>query len=303
MKHKLSLIGPLSLLTVGALYGLSAVIAKYLSDFIDPYQVVEYRFGIALLGAVALLFVLRQKFQLKQLDKKTLTWFALTFPASAILFTLSIFHASVALAVFSFYTANLVSQFVIGRVFFGEQIDLYKKLAFIFSILALAAFTNPFGNFTVTLGLVYGLLSGVVQGVASAFQKKLSNATGKTSLLIIQAFAGFAMAFVILLATGRELTPELSGFAWLMTFLFGLSMLAIMYLFLVGYKYTNLNIGSILVSSELVFGPLFAFLLLSEGLTANILIGGIFTTIAAVLASLPPRPPKSKDLGTEPEYQ
>jgi drug/metabolite transporter (DMT)-like permease len=282
------IIGPASLLTVGALYGLSAVIAKYLSGYIDPYQVVEYRFGIAFIGALLFLVLLKQKFYFKHTDKKVLIAFAITFPASAILFTLSIFHASVALAVFSFYTANLVAQFVLGRLFFGEKIDRMKKLAFLFTILALIAFTNPFNDFSVTLGLVYGLTSGVIQGVASSFQKLLSNSTNKSSLLIVQAFAGFAMALIILLATGRSVFPHLDSFEWLVTIAFGLSMLAIMYLFLVGYKYTNLNVGSILVSSELLFAPLFAFLLLSEHLSTNIFIGGIFTVIAAILANVPP---------------
>ncbi len=292
MKHRPTpgqeFIGPASLLSVGVLYGLSAVIVKYLSDSIDAYQVVEYRFGIALIGALFVLIFFKQKFEFKELNKRVLAAFAITFPASAILFTFSIFHASVALAVFSFYTANLVTQFVLGRIYFGEKIDLLRQLAFVASVLALISFTDPFNNFSVTLGLVFGLISGVVQGVASSFQKLLSNSSNKCSLLVIQAFTGAAMAFTILLITGQPIAPDLSGMQWLITTLFGLSMLAIMYLFLVGYKYTNLNVGSILVSSELLFGPLFAFLLLSEHVSASIIVGGIFTTIAAVLASIRP---------------
>lgn len=302
MKHKLSLtqevIGPVSLLAVGMLYGLSAVIAKYLSGTIDPYQVVEYRFGIALIGAVLLLILFKQKLVFKQIDRKILIGFAVTFPASAILFTLSIFHASVALAVFSFYSANLVAQFILGRLFFGERIDLPKRLAFVFTILALVAFTDPFNDFSITLGLVFGLISGVIQGIASSFQKLLGSSTNKSSLLVIQAFAGTAMASIVLLATGRSILPPLSGFAWIATVVFGLSMLAIMYLFLIGYKYTNLNVGSILVSSELLFGPLFAYLLLSEHLSVSIFVGGIFTVIAAILANLPSRL-KAKTLNPE----
>jgi drug/metabolite transporter (DMT)-like permease len=64
-------------------------------------------------------------------------------------------------------------------------------------------------------------------------------------------------------------------------------MLAIMYLFLVGYKHTNLNVGSILVSSELFFAPLLAFMLLSEHIAANVLAGGVLTVVAAILVSVP----------------
>jgi len=288
-KSSKSFIGVLSLLTVGLLFGLSGVIAKYLSRTINPYQVVEYRFGIAFIGSLLLLVLLRRKPNFKQFNRKALILFAITFPISVILFTLSIFHASVALAVFSFYSATLISQFVLGRLFFGEKLNALKGLAFISMLIAILAFTNPLSHFSISLGLVFGLLSGVVQGVASSFQKKLSGSSDKNSLLVIQTFAGAIIAAVILLVTDKPLFVNLTGFEWLTAVVFGLSMLAITYLFLVGYKYVNLNTGSILVSSELFFGPFFAYILLSENISTNIFIGGLFTVIAAVLANLPKR--------------
>jgi drug/metabolite transporter (DMT)-like permease len=282
-----SVIGPASLLTIGVLFGLSGVMAKYLSGSLNAYQVVEYRFGIALLGALLILLFFGQKLSFKGVDKRVLGWFAVTFPISVVLFTLSIFHGTVALAVFSFYTATLVTSFALGRLFFGEKIDTPKKLAFVAMLMAVVAFTDPFNNFSLSLGLVFGLLSGVVQGVASSFQKMLGSATNKTSLLIVQCLAGFGLTLLILLATGQPLVAPLSGVEWLVTLAFGLAMLAITYLFLVGFKYTNLNTGSILVSSELLFGPLFAFLLLGENMPASILVGGAFTIMAALLAHLP----------------
>jgi len=59
-----------------------------------------------------------------------------------------------------------------------------------------------------------------------------------------------------------------------------------------------LNTGSILVSTELFFGPFFAYLLLSEEFSGGILIGGLFTILAAILAHLPSR---KKEEGLVPE--
>jgi drug/metabolite transporter (DMT)-like permease len=292
------IIGPASLLTIGVLFGISGVMAKYLSGPLNAYQVVEYRFGIALLGALLILVVLKQRLSFGGVDKKVLGLFAVTFPISVVLFTLSIFNGPVALAVFSFYTATLISSFVLGRLFFREKIDLPKQLAFVAMLVAIFAFTDPLNNFTLSFGLVFGLLSGLVQGVASSFQKALGASTNTTSLLVVQCLAGLVLAAGILTVTGEPLVAGLSRFEWLVTIAFGLAMLAITYLFLVGFKYTNLNTGSILVSSELFFGPLFAYLLLAENLPANILFGGAFTILAAVLAHLPA---KTKPDGLTPE--
>jgi drug/metabolite transporter (DMT)-like permease len=279
-------VGPGSLLLVGILFGLSGVMAKYLSSSLNPYQVVEYRFAIALLAALVLIVVLRKKIQFGNHDKKALVLFAVSFPISVILFTLAIFNTSVALAVFSFYIATLVSSFVLGRVFFGERIHVYKQVAFGLVLLALLVFTDPLDSSTLGIGFVFGLLSGVVQGVASSFQKKLSGATDKLSLLVLQTASGMVLAAIVLLAIQEPLVASLTGFEWLVAAVFGMSMLAISYLFLVGFKYTNLNTGSILVSSELFFGPLFAFLLLGEGLGIRTIIGGILIGVATIFSHI-----------------
>ncbi len=290
MKDKIhtykDLIGPGSLLLVGILFGLSGVMAKYLSGSLNAYQVVEYRFAVALIAALVVAIALRKRLQFGEHDKKSLLLFAISFPISVVLFTLAVFNTSVALAVFSFYIATLLSSFVLGRIFFGEKIHIYKQIALVLMIIAIIIFTDPLSMAAPNIGFVFGLLSGVVQGIASSFQKKLSHTTDKLSLLVVQTVAGIVLAAAILVATGEPLFVQLSSFDWLIAGIFGVSMLAIIYLFLVGFKYTNLNTGSILVSSELLFGPLFAFILLSEALGGRIILGGIVTIIAAIFANI-----------------
>lgn len=279
-------IGVSSLLAVGILFGLSGVMAKYLSSSLNPYQVVEYRFAIALVSILLIAAFLRKNIRLGEHDKKTLVLFAVSFPASVILFTLAIFNTSVAMAVFSFYIATLVSSFVLGRIYFGERIHVYKQIALALVLMAIVVFANPFGEASLGIGFVYGLLSGVVQGIASSFQKKLSGSTDRVSLLVIQTAAGAALAAAVLIVMGEPVAVALSGFDWLVAAAFGVSMLVISYLFLVGFRYTNLNTGSILVSSELFFGPLFAFFLLGETLGMHVILGGVLTILAAIFANI-----------------
>ena len=279
-------IGPASLITIGLLFGLSGVMAKYLSEWLTAYQVVEYRFAIALIALLFISLIFKLKISLKGTSKRILALYAVTFPLSVILFTLSVFNGSVALAVFTFYTATLVSSFIIGRIWFKEKIHVYKQLALIAILISIIAFTDPFNNFGVNLGLIFGLFSGVIQGIASSFQKLLSNNANKTSLLLYQCLAGVTLSVIALLFAGEPTYTELGLMQWIVVILFGLAMLAITYLFLIGFKYTNLNTGSVLVSSELFFGPFFAYFLLSEGLSSGILIGGLFTIIAVIFSTL-----------------
>ncbi|MDQ5900790.1 MAG: hypothetical protein QG583_217 [Patescibacteria group bacterium] len=283
---KKEIIGPLSLLLIGVLFGLSGVIAKYLSAWLNPYQVVEYRFLIAFISAFLVLLITRQKISFNKIEPKTLLLFAITFPISVIFFTLSIFNTSVSLAVFSFYLATLVSSFIIGRIYFGEKITKNKKIALFFVLLAVVAFTNPFQNFNVQLGFVFGIISGIFQSIASSFQKIVGKSTNRIGLLILQTLTGIVVAMVVLAIIGENFFPLLPMSALLVVVFFGIIFLSISYLFLVGFKYTNLNVGSILVSTELFFGPFFAFLFLSENLTLIELLGGLFIASAVVFSSL-----------------
>ncbi len=278
-------VGPGSLLLIGVLFGLSGVIAKHLSNWLNPYQVVEYRFLTAFIFAPVILVVTRQKLSFRGVDAKILTFFAITFPVSVIFFTLAIFHTTVSLAVFSFYIATLVTSFIVGRVYFNEAITMNKKIALFFILLAVIAFTNPFENFSIQSGFLLGIISGVFQTIASAFQKVAGRSTNRISLLLIQTLAGITIsAFAVGLTGGTFFQAIPISAAWITVF-FGVIFLAISYLFLVGFKSTNLNVGSILVSSELFFGPFFAFLLLSEKMTGLQVLGGIFTIVAVLFSN------------------
>lgn len=274
------------MLLVGILFGLSGVIAKYFSDTLNAYQVVEYRFAIALVAVLVIVAIMRKSIHFGNHDKKTLLAYAVSFPISVVLFTLAIFNTSVALAVFSFYIATLVSSFILGRIFFGERIHIYKQIALGIVLVAVYVFTDPLGTSSLGVGFLLGIAAGVVQGIASSFQKKLSSSTDKLSLLVIQTVSGMILAILVLFVIQQPLFVSLSGFEWFIAVIFGVSMLAIIYLFLVGFKYTNLNTGSIIVSSELLFGPLFALLLLGEKLGTHIIVGGILIAIATIFSHI-----------------
>ena len=278
-------IGPASLLLIGVLFGLSGVIAKYLSGLLNPYQVVEYRFLVAFILALIFLLATKQKISFNKLDTKILTFYAVTFPISVIFFTLAIFYTTVSLAVFSFYIATLISSFVVGRMYFGEKITTNKKIALVFILLAVLAFTNPFQNFNIQLGFVFGIISGIFQTIASSFQKIVGKSTNRISLLIIQTLAGVGISALTIGLSGGSFFPSIPLMALFIAIFFGAIFLAISYLFLVGFKYTNLNTGSILVSSELFFGPFFAFMLLSENLSGLELLGGVFIATAVIFSN------------------
>jgi drug/metabolite transporter (DMT)-like permease len=278
------------MLGAGALFGISGVIAKWLSSSLSAFQVVFWRFAIAFLALLIIATVTRTRLSVTTLPRAPTVAFALSFPAAIVLFTLSVFHGSVASAVFSFYVALLVSSAGLGRLFFGERLTLFKSLALFAGLAAAVVLTRPWGHFHFSLALLYGLASGLVQAIASIFQKQLAPNTSRLTLLALQTLAGTVIAGLLLAFAHRSPLAslgQLSPGRFFVLAIYGLILLAITQLFLIGFTRVALNVSGVLLSSEIFFGPLFATLLLGEPFTSTLILAGSLALVAAVLAHLP----------------
>lgn len=279
-----------SLLAAGALFGISGVIAKWLSSSLSAFALVFWRFAIAFLALLIIATVTRTRLSITALPRAPTVAFALSFPAAVVLFTLSVFHGSVASAVFSFYVALLVSSAGLGRWFLDERLTLFKSLALTASLAAAAVLTRPWGHFHFSLAMIYGMASGVVQAIASIFQKQLAPHAGRFTLLALQTLAGTLIAGLLLVFAQQSpivSSGQIAPGRYLVLAIYGLILLAITQLYLVGFTRVALNVAGVLLSSELFFGPLFASLLLGEPFTPTLILAGSLAIIAAVLAHLP----------------
>lgn len=285
-------LGVVALLLVGFFYGLSGALAKYVTSFITPLQASEIRFTVAFLIVLLLLLVLRNRVSFTGLDRRSLLLYAFAFPSCVILFTLAIFHSSVALATAAAYGSALIASFALGKIFFAERIGAAKAMAFVLTVTALLVFTEPWNDFVFSLGLVFAVLSGILQGLSNSVQKGLNRAgADHSSLLFLQCTAGALLAFLTVFLLGEDplFVPE--GNPLLLLFYGGASV-ATIYLFLVGFKYIDVNTGSILVSSQLFFGPVIAWLFLEEVIGIHVIIGGLIILAAGALANWPQKKPQ-----------
>ena len=291
-------IGIGALLAVGFFYGLSGMLAKYVTGFFSPLQAGEIRFVVAFLLAALVSLLLRKKIHLKCLPKKLLLLYALAFPLCVLLFTLAIFHSTVALATAAAYGSALLASFILGRIFFGEKVDFLRGAAFFLTLLALLIFTEPWREFSVSLGLLFGVLSGLLQGASNAAQKSLNRSgADHSSLLLLQCAAGALLATLVVFLSGEPIVFAPEGSPWLLL-LYGAASVATVYLFLVGFKYIDINRGSILVSSQIIFGPALAWLFLQEAISLHVALGGAIVLAAGVCANWP-RGPKKFSLAKE----
>ena len=271
----------LALLGGGVFFGVSSPLARLMGTWLHPFSVVFIRFIFALPFALGFFYKGKsEKFELKRL------WlFGLLFPVSVCLYTFSLFHTKVSLAIFSFYAANLLSSVVIGAIFNKEKISGNKLISIILATVAVIIFTKPFEGFSIDTGILLGYLSGITQTVASLYQKRLSAQTSERALTLVQVLGGLFVTIIAILAIKdwSIFTISLEGLG--LGFIFGFLFFLINYFMIYGFKHTEIGIGTILLSSELLFGPLAAYIIFGEILSTPEIIGGILIAGAVLFAS------------------
>jgi drug/metabolite transporter (DMT)-like permease len=63
--------------------------------------------------------------------------------------------------------------------------------------------------------------------------------------------------------------------------------MSVSFLTLIGFQNFDLNLGTIIISSELIFAPIFAALAFHEYPSANEIFGGLFIALSIILSNLP----------------
>ncbi len=136
------------------------------------------------------------------------------------------------------------------------------------------------------MGFVYVLIAGVIQSLSSAYKKKIDSNVPQLSLSLLQTFVGIIVALIAMVASGYSMPTAISSLDVGVILLFGVMFLGITYLSIIGYQNFNLNLGSLVVSSELLFGPLTAWLIFAEKLTLMEFVGALFIAFALVISNM-----------------
>lgn len=162
-----------------------------------------------------------------------------------------------------------------------------KLQAFTVALIAVITLTHPFDTgFVVDLGMILGYLSGIIATIASVFQKQLTKVMHESSLTFVQVISGILVAGIFVMSVGDRSIMSLSPEGILLSMIFGVIFFLINYLMIYGFKHAEIGTGTLLLSSELVFGPLLAFFVFHETLGIYEIVGGVLVVAATVIVAL-----------------
>jgi len=278
--------GFLSLLTAGFLFGFFGILVRLLNSQLSNYQQILFRSVVGFVLASLIIILFKRKISFKNISLINLFFFAVSLPLTIIFYTLSILKTKIILAVATLYLGSILFSLLSGILFFKEKLTVKKGLAIISSIIALYYFTIPFSLTNINIGLIFGILSGFMDALSNSFKKHLGGKVDRFLLIAIQMMGTIIVSLALMFYTKTLTIPQISPFILSVGLIFGFFLMLNNYLMLVGFHNFDLNLGTIVLSSELLFASIFGYLFYKEIPTFNELIGGGLITFSIIIAHL-----------------
>jgi len=278
--------GFIALVSTAGILGTFGVLIRILSEsFSDVGQVFVRSVFATLIIAFIVAYKKIHPLKLFGSDRKYIFLFSTAFPLSLLLFTYSANSIKVSNSLFMLYVGSLISTALFGRFVFQEKFTSKHIASLILALAGLTFFVHPFSPESFSLGIIAGILSGIFEG-ASHTLRKLMKGVKREVVVFYQSLSGVVFAFGLLLFSNEVLFKEFHIVPLLVAMLFGLLLVVIGYLLVYGFSNFDVNLGTIILATELLFALVINALILKEYPTSYEIIGGLLVFSATVLVSM-----------------
>lgn len=279
--------GIFSLLLASLMFGTWGILSRYLGQSFDLFFQFWTRY---LFVALILLCILILQRGWKKIPSANIPLFGVRI-LFALLTSLCIYLAfnaiSIGTAYFASYAGTILGGFVIGYFFFHERITILKGAAVVLSLTGLYVIYS----FDFVPSEIWYLLLALSSGISYAIFYSCSKTISKTYSVIQMTLIDYAGCFVLTLALSFSLNehwlPLSLTFPWLINLIAAFTFVLTNMLLIYGFKRVDVQVGTIILLTEVIFGILFAYLFFAEHITATMLVGGAMILIASLLAIFP----------------
>lgn len=278
--------GFLALLLSGIIFGSFGIWIRLLNQELTAYQQIFLRNLIGFLLAATIVIILKQKWSLRGVKPIYVFLYATLFPIAIIFFVFAMLNTRISTAIFAFYASSLLSSLIIGRIFFNDKMSGPKVFSLVLAFLGLGILSYPFSLSTFNWGFVFGVIAGFFDTATNGFRRLLSGKIDRFVLVATQMLGGVIISIILINLVKQSVLVPISSFTLVIATIFGLLLMSVSFLTLVGFKNFDLNLGTIVISSELVFATIFAALIFKEYPTAKDLIGGLFIAAGIIVSNL-----------------
>lgn len=278
--------GLLAISSTALILGTFGVLIRILAEtFSDAGQVFIRSVFATITITLVLLYKRTNPFLVEHNHKKYIVAFSLFFPLSILCFTISANQIKVSNSLFMLYVGSLISTALFGKFLFKEKFSFRHILSLILVLVGLLFFIYPFSIESVSFGLLLGILSGLLEGSTHAMRKLMSGIKRET-IVFWQSFSGIMIAGLFFFMSNESILKDFHYSGIFTAVIFGILLVVIGYLLAYGFSNFDVNLGTIVLATELFFALIINSIVLKEIPTAYEIIGGLFIFTGAIVTSL-----------------
>ncbi len=264
------------------LYATTGILVREVAPMWGNNAQVAVRYALVLVFLVLYGLIKKKTFIVPQSKLPAAAALSILFALVVLFFTSAIENTTVANSLFTYYAANMVISFILGTLILREGLSVYKIIAIVLALAGLSVYANALlaGN----LGLLYGIAAGVCDGIANIFRKQLTG-VDRNAVLSLQYLIGTVFTFMVTIFSGQEIIRHASIRGTALTVLFAVVLIAGSNLLLYGFQHFDVNVGTVITSTELVFAAIMAYALFNERPAPHELTGGLMILAASFVGS------------------
>lgn len=283
--------GEIILLLTSIMWGGGFIATEFSLGSMTPLQVMTIRFLIATIILCSVFFN-----QLKQISKSTLKKGTL---AGFFLFVGFVFQTVglkyTTVSNNAFLSAIAVIFVPIIGIFLGRKIDRYGIIGTILTVIGIVFLTINGSLTSINIGDVLTILGAMFYAIQILLVDMFAKEEDVTVFTIVQITMCFLFSLITMLIRG-DLSFNITfnsggGVIYLAVFSTAIGL----FLQVLGQKSTTETRAAIIMSTESVFGTIFAIILLNQALTIKVIIGCIIIFIAIIISEVKPFAKKQKN--------
>jgi drug/metabolite transporter (DMT)-like permease len=283
-KSKITLGGSEALLAAAFLFATTNVLVREMAHMWGDQAQIVARFALVWLILAAYAYFRGVKASIPRSKMLPVIAYSLLAAVAILFFTLSVQMTTIANTLFTSNATEVALAFLLGSLLLKEKITHRKLVAIGLSLAGLALYSGALlgGN----AGLIFGLLAGATVAVCNLLAKQLKG-VNLTAILRMQFGIGtIFMAALMLLFSPSDIIRTISIEGTAATVIFALILILATHLVLYGFQHFDVNIATVVLSSQLVFGALIGFFIYREVPATNEIISGVLIACGAIIGSV-----------------
>ncbi len=280
-KPRVSFGGTEALLGAAFLFALTNVLVREMATMWGDQAQVAARF--VLVWAILMAFSKFRKSKTRiPRDKMVPAVLYSLFASVAILFfTLSVQMTTIANTLFTSNATELFIAFLLGTILLKEKLTTRKLIAIGLGLAGLAFYADSI--LVGSAGIVFGMLGGGTTALCNLLAKKLKGVDLGAIMRMQFGLGAVSMTLLTLVLSPHDIVRVVSTEGIVATIVFALILIGATRLVLYGFQHSDINIASVILSSQLAFGALLGFIVYQEMLTQHEMISGLLILIAAIV--------------------